>query len=408
MKKALFTIVLFLFGMTVFAQSLDMSFYTEEYNRSDATVYDLLDILEAVRRENRRGIGDFYHNALNVLILKLPIFASAREKLAVQDIVRIILNGLAFEKHIAAAPNVWLMIQRYDVIHQQNDGFLMNMALVTMGEIGAKNYAPNIVTLLENFNVDQTPDLQTRRKIQLAVSGCIKALEALKEPIGVKPVFFASIGWYDPDIRAQAAAAFPNIMEDPGEIISDIIKSPSNGPDVKITALQIMLNTRAQNISKARVAAVALETSYTFITPVREEQRVLRDMRLIAVETIRKMGVADEMVYSYLDRAYREAYNTSTTDFETITLIIAALSAIRTVEAVDILTENLRKLHARRRSGPWGITEREIMQKLIPAIAVTGTDSQLTMQLLSTIQRSTMYTSVEQSWAASALKALVK
>jgi hypothetical protein len=407
MKRTSIIIILFLAGFTVFAQDIDMSYYTEEYNRADVTVFDLLDILEVVRNENYTGIGDFYYNALRVLFYRLPNFETNLERLAVHDSARIILRGLAAERHTEAAPYVWTLIQHYDVVHDYNDGLLMHEALITMGLIDAKEYAPHIALRLENFNADQTSDLQTRRRIQLGVTGAISALEALQEPEGIKPVFFASIGWYDPEIRAIASAALPNIMEDPGTIISEIIHSPFNGPRVKYTAWQEMLQTRAPDSSKAKVAAVALETSFTYITPSLEYQRVLRDMRLSAIDTIRKLGVEDDSVYAYLERTYREAF-TPNPDFEAITLVINTLSAIRTDEAVELLTEFLRGLHNRRRSGPWGTTERDIMQITIPAIANTGTQSLVAKQLLTTIQRSTAYTGAEHNWAESALKALVR
>ena len=385
-----------------------MSFYTEEYRRTDVTASEMLDILEAVQSENMTGIGAFYHEALQILISKLPNFVSNRDRLAVQNSVKIIFRGLVTEKYTAAAPEIYAMLLHYDVIHQQNDGFLMNEAFIALGEINAQDHVPHIVSHLEKFNSEHTPDLANRRKIQLAVTGAITALETLKAPEGVKPVFYVSIGWYDKDVRDFASAALPNIMEDPYQTISEIIQSPFNNAWVKTAAWQEMLRTRAPSSSMAKVAAVVLETSYNYYSATPEEQSVLRILRNNAIDAIRRMGVGDDSVYAYLERTYREAYNVSNTDSEVVQLIINTLSAVRTEEAVQLLTAFLRELHSRRRSGPWGITEREMMQKIIPAIAVTGTNDRVTMQLLATISHSSIYTGAEQSWAGSALRALVK
>ena len=412
MKKALIiTIILLLAGMTASAMEtpVDMSFYTEEINRTDATIFDLLDVLEAVRNEGQIGIGDFYHGALKTMFNKLPNFNTNHERQAVQDSSRIILRGLAAEKHTEAGPQVWALINEFDVVQDYNDGLLMTEALITLGEIDAQDYVPHIILRLENFNADQTADQQMRRKIQMGVTGCISALEALKDPAGVKPVFYASIGWYDPGIRAVAAAALLNIMEDPGITIGEIILDHFNNPDVKMAAWNVMLRTKASDESKAKVAAKAVEASYTYITPTVEEQRVLRDLRISAFDTIRRTGlVADDSVYPYLERSYRESLNTPYPDTEMMKLVVSTLSAIGDEESVALLTQFLRELHSRRRSGPWGDTEREMMQIIIPAIAVTGTKYRLAIQLLSTIQRSSSYTGAEQNWAGSALRVLTR
>jgi hypothetical protein len=383
-----------------------MSYFTERYNRTDATAFDILDILETVRSTNLTGIGDFYHDALRILLHRYPNFDTSSERLAVHDSARIIIRGLADEMHTEAAPYIWNLIQIYDVVHHYNDGLLMHEALIVMGQIGAKDFAPHIAHRLESFNTHGTPDAQSRRRIQLGVTGTINALEALQEPEGIMPVFFASIGWYDPEVRTIASNALPNIMDDPGVIKIEIIQNPFNDPRIKYTAWQEMLRTRAPDSSKAKVAAVALETSYTYIATSREYQRVLRDMRLSAIDTIRRMGVEDDSVYVYLERTYRSGFATAYTDFEEINLTVSALSAIGTDKAVELLTGFLNELHNRRQSGLWGHTERQIMHTIIDAIANTGTQSQMAFQLLATIQNSSAYTYTEQNWARNALREL--
>ena len=410
MKKACIIVIILLFaGMTIFAQGYDMSFYIEEYNRTGATVFDLLDILKAVKAENQTGIGDFYHNAIVMFLQRLPNYTTSQEIVAIHEVSTLLFKGLGAEKHTESAPHVWTLVEYYDVSQQQNDGFLMHDALVTMGQIKAVEYASHIVTRMDYFSRHETPDIQTRRKLQLGLTGAISALEALHEPIGVSPVFFASIGWYDPETRAVAAAAFPNIMEDPYEIVIDLIRNPFNDPSVKLAAWRAMLSTRAPNVSKAKVAVVAIEMSYTYIPATREGQNILREMRMDAIDYFRVIGtIDDEDVYAYLERTYREGFYTNNTDTEIMMIVVRALSAVRTDEAVSLLTQFLRELHTRRRSGPWGANERGLMQYIIPSIAVTGTQNQTTLQLLSIIQGSSMYTGAEQTWARNALRVLVR
>jgi hypothetical protein len=408
MKRILIitTIFLSLTVMTIFAQGTDMSFYTAEFNRSDASIFDHLDILESVQNANLTGIGEFYHNALSVFLERLPNAVTRDERAAAEASARIIIRGLAEERYTDAAPDIWRVVQNFDVVRDINDGLVMQEALIALGQVGAKDFVPHIALRLDNFNTDVTSDVQTRRRIQHGVMGAINALEALQELQGFSPVFFASIGWYEPAVRTMASIALPNIVEDPGEIIAEIIQNASNDPRIKYEAWREMLRTRAPDSSKASVAAVALETGWTFPTSNLDLQRFLREMRISAIDTIRIMGVADETVYPNLERSYRNSFVTANPDFEEIRRTVNALSASGSDEAVGLLTDFLSELHTRRRSGVWGSRERQVMQMVIPAIGASRTQSQEARQLLSTILRSTEYTSAEQTWARDALRAL--
>ena len=411
MKRSyLFIVVLLLSGMTVSAQGVDVSFYTEEFSRSETTVDGMVDILKAVKEGNFTGIGEFYDNAIKVYIHRLQNHTSNQDRVAVEEAARLILRGLAAEKHTASAPYVWQLIQYFDIANQLNDGYIMYEAIVAMGEIGAKNYASHLAIYLENYNERSNADLNFRSKMHLVMPSLVTALETLGDPVGVRPVFFASIGWYDSDRREIAAKALINIMNGLGEvighIIGDIITDHYNGPNVKYAAWLQLLQTQSPNETKARVAISALEASYSFVGTSRETINILKDMRTSAINTIRELGVADDSVYPFLERTYREAFETGSTDMETIVLVIRTLTAAKSDEGVNLMTEFLRGLHSRRRSGPWGNIERDIMNIIIPALASTETQSQTTIQLLTVISRSSLYTGVEQSWARSALTRL--
>jgi hypothetical protein len=118
------------------------------------------------------------------------------------------------------------------------------------------------------------------------------------------------------------------------------------------------------------------------------------------------MGVEDDSVYAHLEKTYRDGFNTPYPDFDEINLVVSTLSAIGTDKAEELLTDFLNELHIRRRSGPWGQRERYMMEAIIDAIANTGAQSQTAIQLLATIQNSSIYTYAEQNWARDALRTL--
>ena len=404
MKRIPITIILFLAGMTLFSQ--DMSFYTSEYMRSDGTFAERLAVLETVRNSGVTGIGEFYHNALRFLLLRVPDIRTRTEQEAAERSAVILCQGLGTERYSAASTDVWQVAVTFDVARDATDGNAMQSALIALGQIGANEFVPQIVQRLSNFNTQYITNPETRRRVQMAVVGCISALEALQDIRGYRPVFFASVGTYDPSIREIAANALLNIAEDPADVLIAIIQDPSIDPNVKLTAWREMLKTDAPNSSKARVAAAALATSYNYSTNNRNYQMALSEMRKSAIDTIRQFGVTDSSVYVNLEKAYASNFVNSAPDYDEIMLALNALAAIRTTEAVELLHKFLRELHGRRRSGPWGNKERQLFEWVISCIGVTGTQSAEIIILLTTIQRTEAYTSQEQNMAANALRSL--
>lgn len=401
MKRLLIAVILCFVGMTVFAQN--MSYYTSDYMRPDGSFAERLRVLEAVRDAGITGIGEFYHDALKFLLARIPDIRGRTEQDAVEKSAIILCQGLGAEKYTAASHDIWQVAVLFDVVRDANEGSAMQAALIALGQVNGTDYLPQIVQRLNDYNTQTYRNPEARRRVQMAVIGCINALEALHDISGFRPVFFASVGSYDPSVMQIASNALPNIVEDPGEVISAIIQDPSNDPRVKLMAWREMLRTRAPNSSKARVAAIALATGWTYSTANRVLQENLRDMRKSAIDTIRQFGVTDDSVYTNLDRSYITNFNNNQPDYDEIMFTLNALAAAKSDEAVELLNKFLRELHGRRRNGPWGDKERRVFQWVISCIGATGTNSQDSRLLLSTIQRTSDYTPYEQGLAREAV-----
>jgi HEAT repeat protein len=404
MKRIIITILVILIGMTVFAQSADMSYYTDEFNRATATFVSRLRILENVRDANMSDIGEFYHSALKTLLAKIPDIKTREDRDASETSARMICQALAAEKYAAAATDLWQLAQYSDIIRDTNDGLTMQEALVALGQTGDKTFVPHIVQTLDDLNTQLTSDLETRRRIQRAAAGSISALEALHDIEGYRPVFFVYVGGYDLPIRNMAYDALPNIVDDPGDVIISIIRNSSNNPSVKLRAWDEMLRTDAPNSSKAKVAAVALDLGWNYQTYDLALQRDAKSMRMSAIDAISSFGAADDSVYINLDKSYSNNFVNNIPDYDEIRKTINALAVLKTDNAVMLLYNYLRELNDRRRSGVWGNKERQMMQLIVPALGATGTQSDDVKQLLTTITNSQDYTGTEQSWARDALR----
>ena len=405
MKHRILLIIFVCFvGLNAFAQN--MALLEIEHNRLDATFAERLAVLEVIQDAGITGIGEFYHNALNTLLQRMPDATTSAERQAALASARIIAQRLGAEQHTAAAPDLWRLVLQFDIAQPFNDGIVMQDALTALGQVDGRQFIPHIVQRLTDLNTQVISDAETRRRVQRAVVGCINALETFGDPAGFRPVFLVSIGGYDLAIRNRASIALPNIMDDPGDIISEIIQDPSIPPAIKYEAWREFLRTRAPNESRARVAAIALNTGWTFATNIPVEQRALRSMRVSAIDTIRALGAADDSVYVNLERSYRANFNSPSPDFEEIRRTVACLAAIGSDQAVGLLTDFLRELHNRRRIGPWTARERQTFNWVVSGLGDSGTQSQDARMLLATIERSPDYTGAERGWVRNALGAL--
>jgi hypothetical protein len=398
--------VLLMTGMAVFAQTVDMSYYASEYNKPGSTFRDRLEVLQVVQDAKLTGLGEFYHSALKVVLLKLPDIKTKEDRDDTDASARIICQGLGAEKYAPAAADLWQTVEYFDVIRDYNQGLVMQDALNALGQTGDKSYTARVVLRLNDFNSQVSSDVEAKRRVQRAVVGTINALEAFQDPSGFRPVFFASIGWYDPAIKNMASIALPNIMEDPADIIIEIIQDPSQTPPVKYEAWRNMLRTNAPDASKAKVAAVALATGWIYSTPNATFQRNLREMRMSAIDTIRQLGVSDDSVYANLEKSYTNNFINNVPDYDEIRKTLNTLTAVKSEEAVQLLLKFLRELQARRQSGPWSQKERQIFTWVVPALGTTKTQSPDVRLLLTTIQRSSAYTSAEQVLARNTLREL--
>jgi len=403
MKRILITVFLFIFGMTVFTQ--DMSRYTSDYMKQDSSFSERLYVLETVRNAGLTGIGEFYHNALKYLLLRMPDAKTNTERTAAEKSAVILCQGLGAEKYTGAALELWLTVNTFDVVKNANQGNAMQAALIALGQVNGREFLPQIVQRLNDYNT-QTYRNEAKMRVQMAVIGCINAIEAIKDSSGFRPVFFVYTGSYDPSVKQIAYNALPNIIDDPGEILSAIIRDASNNPYIKFEAWGEVLRTRTSDSSKAKAAAVALATGWNYPTSNKSFQTNLREMRKGALDAIRQYGAADSSVYENMDKSYSNNFINKEPDYDEIMLTLNALAAVKSDEAVGLLFKYLSELHSRRRSGAWGDKERRIFQWVIPCIQFTGTKSEDVKSLLSTIQFSADYTPYEQGLARDALAKL--
>jgi len=404
MKRCLFIIIFCFIAVTAFAQLEDMAFYREYYLRDDGSFNDRYLVLEDVRAGKYTGIGSFYLEALKYLLYRGSENLSIQDRAIAEKSAVILCEGLGEEKIADAADDLWKTAVFFDIAKEHNDGFAMQAAIAALGQIGAKQFLPYVVQRLNIYNSMTLTDLETRRKVQRVVTGCVNTLELFHDIEGYKSVFFVSVGGYEKPIQDIASAALPNMVDDPGEVIIPIILDQSNNPRVKLAAWREMLRTKAPGASKAKVAAVALSTGWNYSTTNINFQTNLREMRKSAIETIRQYGAPDDSVFPNLDKSYTYNFINNVPDYDEIRFVLNALSSMKTPPALDLLYKILHELHDRRLGGPWTRKERQILEWVLLSIGATKTKTPDFTKILMLMRRETRYTSSEKKWVETAMK----
>jgi len=391
--------------MTAFGQ--DMSFYSQEYMRAGTTFTERLVILETIRDSGITATGEFYHSALRYLLSRSPDISNVADRTAAERSAVILVQGLAALRYQEAAWDVWQTSELFDVFGGNvTDGSAQQAALIALGQIGNKVVLSNLVQRLDEFNSQVVRNPDQRRRVNTAVIGFVSAFEAFGEAAGYRPVFFASVGPYDPPIREIAANALPNIVDDPSDVLVAMIRDPRSDPPTKLLIWREMGRTNMPNASKAKVAAAALDIGWLFQTTNRTFQTSLRELRKAAIDVIRQFGATDDSVYANLDRSYRNNFIANTPDYDEIRMAIGALTAINNDQSVGILYRFLNEINTRRRVGPWGNKERLSYEWIVSGLGATRSQLGEVRLLLTTISRNSIYTAQEREMAANALRAI--
>ncbi|MCL2810168.1 MAG: hypothetical protein FWD24_08935, partial [Treponema sp.] len=345
---------------------------------------------------------------LRVLIQRIGNAKTAREQSAAERSAIILCRGLAAENFTGAATEIWQTVTAFDISRSNNhyEGLAMQAAIIALGQINSREHIPHIVQRLSAFNTQSLANEDIKRKVQRVVIGCINALETFKDPSGFRPLFYASIGSYDPNIKERAANALLNIIDDPADLLIEFIQSPANNASIKYEALKAALGMNIPGTSKARIAAASLATGWFYSPSNRQHQNILREFRKVAIDAIRDFGAADASVYENLEKSYNNNFISNSPDFDEIYKSLNALAAIKTDEAIALLYKFLQELHHRRRNGPWGNKERNVFERVIFCLGSTNTQSMDVRFLLTSISHSDEYTWVERNMATDALRNL--
>ncbi len=340
---SLFTACVFLLLSTLAAGPLLAgergAVWSRLYRRAD-TYDDKTKIMRTATANPDQEIAPLLVSALDELNARRGQPANTTERRLHTDLTKLVVKNIGSLGITEAADMV------YDVVEHAEDPILQGEAVLSLGRIGALAYADDIARMLRNLNLNYDTGRGDRASETLAYA-CVLALERLKDPAGFQPLFFASIGWYSPasGVRDKAGEVMRTLLEDPSDVLGDIVRSESNF-QVKLEALEAEEQSTAPAQAKVEVAAEALRQGMIHEPRNVSEANALSRLRLTAMEMLIEYRAGGERSV----RQLRELIYGNHDVNERITAILV-LGNVGTGEAVDVLVDFLGRQNQRQLSG---------------------------------------------------------
>ena len=147
----------------------------------------------------------------------------------------------------------------FTVVREAGDPYLKSEAILSLGKIGAVQYASSVALILKKLNIYRGEHVQEDEAIAYS---CIKALEQFKDPVGYIPILFTTTAGYSRKVKDSAEEALSTITDDPTDILVQFIRTESSFK-MKLEGLRYTLVSNAPDNRKVEVAIEALRQSLT-------------------------------------------------------------------------------------------------------------------------------------------------
>ncbi len=367
-------IMISLFGTNVFAQQDVSAVWARLYDRA-TTLEQKYQVLQSIIEQHSRDMIPVLQRALDEQIRALRTPRSRTERELAYTITKMAVKELGRLKATESAPYVW------EVVNAVDDPFLKGEAIIAVGKMGARNYAEELALMLRNINFNYD-EIENQRDNEIIAYALVMALERLKQPVGYKPVFFASSGWYSSrsGVKDLAEDALSSMVDDPTDQLAEIMVDEGDY-NIKLHALTAALESKAPDENKAKVAALGFKEGIRNTDKNKKERYALKDLRIQSLNAVSRLEnkdqttlpVMEEMVMGYRkDRIYDE---------DEMLAVLNALGSFQNDEAAKILTEFLGYLTNRREGRP--TDSLRIAKATI--IALGQTKSQIGMEELNMV-----------------------
>jgi len=255
--------------------------WTRLYERA-RTLDQKQQIMMNIVEQHSRDVIPVLTDALDEEVRTFRNTANVTEAGQKIELMEMVVQELGRLKAREAIPVVWETVQVVE------DPILKSEAIMALGSMGARQYAEDMAMMLRNINFNYD-DIQNQRKNEIIAYALVTALGRLGEAVGYEPVFFASQGWYSGrrQVKQQAEKVLQQIVDDPSDQLLQILRT-NDDFELKLAALEAAERSDAPEISKAELAAAAIDEGLNYSPKNKSESRILKTIRLNALEMLKK------------------------------------------------------------------------------------------------------------------------
>lgn len=322
-KTAVFAIAFMAFGTFLVSGKEAAEMWKRLYARA-ATMEQRYSVMQNLIEQDDADIVPTLQSALDELVRVSSGLKTTTDRESWTQLCRLIVNGLGKMKATEAAPSL------YACFLTAENPVLKADALTAVGKVKGVEFVEPISLLLKNLNLNQGGDAQSS---EIIAYGCINALEKLRSPAGYKQVFFAMTGWYSQRVKDRAMSALPNIVSDPSDMLSEIVREAA--PEIKLQALQVSEASQAPSDKKIALAIAALEAGLAEESQDTRKNVKYGALRAAAIDSLIAHRSKNESAVRLLRQAIDKNYDMNEK--------LSAVTALGVVGS-DAATKNLAEL----------------------------------------------------------------
>lgn len=362
-RYALASTLAFLCALSSFALSENVAMWdtiyrkTEDYPQRASIMLKIMDLHD---REFAPALAEY----LDDVILHRIDDGSANEQSAKRTLASLIVRELGNLKAAESAESV------HAIYADTADRSLKADAALALGKMRAVRYAPEFAADLASINLK--PDPLNFRFQEIQALALVKALDAMRSIDGYEAVFLASVGWYSSfsRVRESARAALVTMVDDPTDSLTAILAgNPSL--DVKKTALETALRTKASAERKAAVASRALELSLSRATNDAPSAAALSRLRVASLDALIALGDRTEGNVAMYSKVVELDRKNDATLEETLKAYMA-LGANGSDGAAGYLASRMAFYNERERSKANTVRDKSLIRQIAASMKASG------------------------------------
>ena len=229
----------------------DTSALWDRIYRDAATESQRYDVMLKMVDVNDPDISAVLQTALSSLYARRIENGSVADQRTKINLAELIISRLG----TLTAPDSKVLLMR--IYNEAKDPYLKGESAQALGKMGAAEYAEFFARDLADLNLK--PDVGDTHSQEVKAAYLVAALAFLKAPVGLEPVFSASIGWYSPasKVKEQARTAFTVMSDNPIPFLQGVIEKPTT-VTTKLRAIEAAANSAGAPALKASLARAAL------------------------------------------------------------------------------------------------------------------------------------------------------